>query len=512
MFEHLPKIHLSQTPDMSNVANIDIGCIPMVVHMKRRGMCLDIPYLREVGSQFAARSKEIHKQIVSEIGPNRMQDFEMRMGMHKDPVKEEYTAGEVNVNEDPGDLDKDGEESKNKKNKGDTQDDDIVVDGLNLNSSQHVSKVLFEVLGLSTDSLAKTSTGQISTGKSNLTILKDLSPVVKLIIERKELEKLRLTYVEGLIERIVHHPKGSDCPVCGWTHKEPVNKLHPTIGTVMTDTGRCNCTNPNLQNIPARTKEGKAIRAAFIPEPGYRFTTNDYSQIELRVLAGESRDPFMMSIYKRQLDIHLMTTLKMFGYPEGTNPATIEDFDGKRSGAKTINFGIVYGLSAKGLQAALALRGIIKTEKECQDMIDAWFGAYVNVPKLMDFYRKMAKTYGLTWTSFGRTRIIPQVWSKSYVARSSGLRKATNTPIQGTSADMTKIAMRNVHDFYQLQDTSWGAYHNIVIHDEMINELPEDKDLQWSCDITGYIMENVIEGYPVPLVADGKPLAYRWVK
>jgi DNA polymerase-1 len=146
-------------------------------------------------------------------------------------------------------------------------------------------------------------------------------------------------------------------------------------------------------------------------------------------------------------------------------------------------------------------------------MIASWFDAYPNVRRLLDYYVNMLRSTGMVWTAYGRPRLIPEIYSRQYVVRASGIRKSGNTPIQGTAADKAKIAMRNVHDYFQHQATHLGVFHNVVIHDELVQEVPEDGDLQEMVEITGWIMENVLEeGYGVPLVADGKVLEWRWKK
>lgn len=521
MFSHLPAIGLRDRPDPANVRAIDIGVIPMLIHMNRRGMALDLPYLRELGSQFSARAAEIRKQLISSIPYDKLQEFEYRFGLQSGNATDTSTDFTRKVTDD-GDLESTDVEpetedpepaSTERKYIDSPRETDVNVNGINLGSSQQVALLLFDVLGLDKKvELATTKTGdKISTGKKNLDALKPHSELVSLLLDYKELTKLRTTYCEGLPKQAVFHPRSSSCPVCGWRHYTDIWKLHPTVGTTQAATGRMNCTNPNLQNIPARTKNGQQIRAAFIPEPGYRLLTADYAQIELRWLANESGDPFMRSIYEQGKDIHVATTLEMYGYPPNADTKAIPDFDSLRRGAKTINFGIVYGLSDLGLQSALSLSGVHKRRHECKTMIRKWFDTYKFVEKLIAYYKRICDTYAMTWTAFGRPRLIPEIRSTHYRVRAEGYRKAGNHPIQGSAGDGMKIAARNLHDYFQNQDPDLGVYHNMLIHDESLNEVPEDKDTGKILDLVTFIMESAVE-IEVPIVADGKVLKDRWVK
>jgi DNA polymerase-1 len=284
----------------------------------------------------------------------------------------------------------------------------------------------------------------------------------------------------------------------------PKNQPTPTYFT------RDYSDNPNLQNIPARTKTGQQIRASFIPELGYKLLTADYAQIELRWLANESGDPFMRSIYDQGKDIHVATTLEMYGYPSDTDTKTIPDFDSLRRGAKTINFGIVYGLSDLGLQSALSLSGVHKKRHECKTMIKKWFATYPYVEKLISYYKRICDKYAMTWTAFCRPRLIPEIRSTFYRVRSEGYRKAGNHPIQGSAGDLMKIAARNLHDYFQNQ-ARLDVYHNMLIHDESLNEVPENKDTKAMLDAVMFIMESAVQ-IQVPIIADGKVLEGRWVK
>lgn len=270
---------------------------------------------------------------------------------------------------------------------------------------------------------------------------------------------------------------------------------------------------PNLQNIPKRSKIGKRIRAAFIPQPGMKWVSADFSQIELRILAHYSNDPYMRHIYEIGGDIHSMTAMKAFGISDEEfktfDAAQLKEFeDYKRLPCKNVNFGIVYGLTAKGLQAQLALSGIYWTEEQCQDFIDKWFAVFTGVHPYMKQQEYRALTYGYNWDLWGRVRWYSGIHSVHRRVVAEALREAGNMPIQASSAGLTKYTMA------LMDERDCTLYVNglnfnplLTIHDEVIYEAEEEiaEDL---LALNLGLMSSAIE-LRVPVAADGK-VKERW--
>lgn len=270
---------------------------------------------------------------------------------------------------------------------------------------------------------------------------------------------------------------------------------------------------PNLQNIPKRSKIGKRIRAAFIPQPGMKWVSADFSQIELRILAHYSNDPYMRHIYEIGGDIHSMTAMKAFGISDeefkAFDASQLKEFeDYKRLPCKNVNFGIVYGLTAKGLQAQLALSGIYWSEEQCQDFIDKWFAVFTGVHPYMKQQEYRVLTYGYNWDLWGRVRWYPGIHSVHRRIVAEALREAGNMPIQASSAGLTKYTMA------LMDERDCTLYVNglnfnplLTIHDEVIYEAEEEiaEDL---LALNLSLMSSAIE-LRVPVLADGK-VKDRW--
>lgn len=274
------------------------------------------------------------------------------------------------------------------------------------------------------------------------------------------------------------------------------------------------CVTGNCQNIPKRSKIGKRIRAAFIPQPGMKWVSADFSQIELRILAHYSNDPYMRHIYDIGGDIHSMTAMNAFGVSQAEYAAYDEaqkkDFeDYKRLPAKSVGFGLVYGMTAKGLQAQLALTSIYWTEEECQDFIDKWLGVFVNVLPWMKQQEYRALTYGFVWDLWGRVRWCPGIHSAHKRIIAEALREAGNMPIQASSAGLTKYTMALMEQrdrtMYDIDEARYNPL--LTIHDEVIYEAEEEiaEDL---LALNLGLMSSAIE-LRVPVAADGK-VKERW--
>lgn len=316
-----------------------------------------------------------------------------------------------------------------------------VGEEFNINSTQQLGKILFEKLKLPV--YKKTKTGY-STDSDILEKLLQEHPVIEKILEYRSLVKLNSTYVEGLIPYI----------------NAKTQRIHSYFHQTITATGRISSTEPNLQNIPTRVEQGKQIRKAFNTKGGRIFIDADYSQIELRVLAHISKDKHMIDAFKNNEDIHKQAASKVLGIP--IEKVTKE----QRSEAKAVNFGIVYGISDYGLAQQLGI-----SNKKAKEYIKQYLEKYNGVKAFMDNIVEKAKEDGYVETLFHRRRYIPELKSNNYMIRQFGSRAAMNTPIQGTAADIMKIAMINV--FNKLQEENLDAKLVLQIHDELIIECNE---------------------------------------
>lgn len=312
----------------------------------------------------------------------------------------------------------------------------------NINSPKQLGIVLFEKLQLPNEK--KTKTGY-STSAEVLDKLAPDHPIVADVLEYRQLSKLKSTYADGLINFI-----------------EQDGKIHTTFNQTITATGRLSSTDPNLQNIPIRIELGKLIRKVFLPEQGHLFVDSDYSQIELRVLAHLSDDEKLIAAFKNGQDIHRSTASLVFDTPFD------EVTDIQRRNAKAVNFGIVYGISAFGLANDLNIG-----RKEAQAYIDSYFEKYPKIKAFLDKTVSEAKEKGYIKTMFGRIRPIPELSSSNFMQRQFGERVAMNSPIQGTAADIIKIAMIRVHD--RLLKENLKSKLILQVHDELLIETAEDE-------------------------------------
>ncbi len=340
-----------------------------------------------------------------------------------------------------------------------------VGEEFNINSTQQLGKILFEKLKLPV--YKKTKTGY-STDSDILEKLLQEHPVIEKILEYRSLVKLNSTYVEGLIPYI----------------NAKTQRIHSYFHQTITATGRISSTEPNLQNIPTRVEQGKQIRKAFNTKGGRIFIDADYSQIELRVLAHISKDKHMIDAFKNNEDIHKQAASKVLGIP--IEKVTKE----QRSEAKAVNFGIVYGISDYGLAQQLGI-----SNKKAKEYIKQYLEKYNGVKAFMDNIVEKAKEDGYVETLFHRRRYIPELKSNNYMIRQFGSRAAMNTPIQGTAADIMKIAMINV--FNKLQEENLDAKLVLQIHDELIIECNE-KIKEKVKEILQDCMENAVK-LDVPL-------------
>jgi len=349
-------------------------------------------------------------------------------------------------------------------------------DGFNINSPKQLGELLFEQLGLPKSK--KTKTGY-STDNEVLEQLLDKHPVVPLIIEYRQAQKFKSTYIEGLLNLI--SPK--------------TGRIHSTFNQAVTSTGRISSTEPNLQNIPIRTDYGRNIRKAFVAKnDDYVLVDADYSQIELRVLAHLSGDPTLIDAFLNGEDIHTRTAAEVFDIPIDEVTST------QRSAAKAVNFGIVYGISDFGLSQNISV-----SRKKAAEYIEKYFEHYGKVKAFMDACVTLAKAQGFVTSILGRRRDIPEIKSSNFNIRSFGERIAMNTPVQGSAADIIKLAMLNV--FNELKTVSIRARLILQVHDELIIEAHKD-DAHKASEILTRTMENVMQ-LVVPLVVEAK-IGHSW--
>ena len=340
----------------------------------------------------------------------------------------------------------------------------------NISSPQQLGRVLFEEMKLPAP--VKYGKGKvISTAADVLEELAEAHEVVRLVLEYRQLCKLKGTYVDAL-------PALID-PATG--------RLHTSFHQTGAATGRLSSSNPNLQNIPVRTELGREIRAAFVPREGWKLVAADYSQIELRLLAHMSRDPLLVEAFRNGEDIHTRTAAEVLGIP----PLMVTP-DARRS-AKAVNFGIVYGISAFGLAAQL---GISRGEAEAY--IRNYFARYAGVRKFIDATIAEVRKTGVTRTLFGRERPIPDINSRNPNARGFAERTAVNSPLQGTAADMIKLAMVRIQS--QLETGRYRSAMLLQVHDELLFESPPE-EVQALSAMVKLEMERVCR-LDVPLLVD----------
>ncbi len=338
----------------------------------------------------------------------------------------------------------------------------------NINSTKQLGEVLFEKKKLPV--IKKTKSGY-STDVDVLEKLRKEDPIIEELLEYRQLMKLNSTYVEGLKPYI--NPK--------------TQRIHSFFHQTITATGRISSTEPNLQNIPTRFELGKQVRKIFEPEPGKVYIDADYSQIELRILAHISQDKHMIQAFKNDEDIHKQAASKVFKTP--IDEVTKE----QRSSAKAVNFGIVYGISDFGLAEQLGIG-----RKQAKQYIDEYLTEYQGIKSYMDSITEQAKNKGYVETLFHRRRYIPELQAKNYMVRQFGARAAMNTPIQGTAADIMKIAMINV--YRRIQEEGLKAKIVLQVHDEMMIETPKE-EIEQIKQILKHEMETAVS-LNVPLIAE----------
>jgi len=346
---------------------------------------------------------------------------------------------------------------------------ELAGERFNINSPKQLAVVLFTKLGLPSPP-ARGKTKSVSTAQDVLEFLAEKHEVPKLVLEYRHLSKLKSNYVDAL-------PLLADVD----------SRVHTTFQSAATATGRLSSINPNLQNIPIRTELGRKIRAAFIAAPGTELLSADYSQIELRLLAHFSGDPLLIRAYAEEIDIHTLTASEVFGVPvEGMDKET-------RNRAKAVNFGIVYGISAFGLAAQLGI-----PQAEAKAYIERYFARYKGVQAFIEKTLAQTRREGSVRTMFGRLRPIPDIESRNPNQRGFAERTAINTPLQGTGADLIKLAMISLD--HKLTERKMKTRMVLQVHDELLFEIPANEKDEAAALVRAE-MEGVVK-LKVPLVAD----------
>jgi DNA polymerase-1 len=472
-------IQIPGHPDPANIQKLDLLPVEQIRRMHRVGVAIDREHLWTLSTSLESRKTELRKDIASYVPSDRL---------------EEFVAA---------------------------SSDDLT---LNVESAAQIATLLFTWLGVGKERrLKRTKSGtRISTGKKQLEGLKRDHPVIPLILEYREASKLKSTYADKLPRIARLHKRGPCCSLCGLGHVTSHWRIHTTILTTRTDTGRLASKNPNLQNIPTRTKLGREIRKAFISTPGRRLVSRDYSQIELRLLAHCAQEPNMLRIFRANGDIHLDTAMRAFNI---SDPKLV-DPNLHRAPCKNVNFGIVFGLMADGLydlmMVTFATAGLAVpdwlTLEWCERFIEKWFDLYPLVRAFMELLYYRARRFGIEWTPLGRVRRVPETRSCHERVRAAGLRQAGNMPIQGFAADTFKIGMGRAEHWLE-NARAEGVYAEALlpVHDELLLEADED----WADEVgefVGYEMTQALtdietgEDYcRVPILSDGHSMT-EWKK
>ena len=491
-------------PSFANTQALDRLPMPTIEDMMRLGVAIDIPYLSTLAEEMRDTMEDLSAKVRRRVPSDKLAEF----------------LGNVDDTDDAEDT---GE--------GDTAPVSV-ASRFKVTSPEQVAWFLFDTLGIGKGKqLVTTPDGsRISTGKKQLEALKQEHEAIQEILAFREVHKLYTTYVLKLPRIARHHPKGRHCPVCGHTHRESSNRVHTTIVATRTDTGRLAGRRPNLMNIPIRSPMGARVRAAFVPSYGMSMVGADYSQIELRILASESADPFMMQCFLEGRDIHAESTLEAMGIRDkvafdpkskaihaivpGATLPTIQEFMTMRAGMKNANFGIVYGITWMGLQAQLVLIGIYWSKEQTIAFIEeTWHKVFAAIRPYMREQEYRARKYGFTWDLMGSVRYIHGIRSAVKRVVAESVRQAGNMPIQSAGSAFLKIAMWTLRGVYErFRDDGYEVNFLMPVHDEIVSEC----DTAIAEELKAATVECMarVNDYTqllVPVAAEGK-VTSRWTK
>jgi DNA polymerase-1 len=399
---------------------VELPLVPVLAQMELAGIAVDLPYLAELGRELQGRLGELEAEIYAHVGH-----------------------------------------------------------AFNINSTHQLSDILFNELHLQTKNRrGKTKTGHISTGVDVLEELRGTHPIIELILEHRQLQKLKSTYVDALQTLVDPH----------------TGRVHTTFNQTVASTGRLSSSDPNLQNIPIRSEIGKRVRRAFRARPGYLLLSADYSQIELRVLAHMTGDPTLLEAFAKGEDPHAVTAAEVLGIP--LERVTSDN----RRVAKMINFGVLYGMSDYGLAERTGLPG-----SEASAFIQRYFERFSTVKEFQERVIRSAERNGYAETLLGRRRYFPEIHSRLYAVRQAAVRATINAPIQGSASDIVKIAMIRVAEFLERQAPDVQML--LQVHDELLLEGPPD-ELPRIAPTVADIMTQAID-LRAPLHVDLK-LGHNW--
>lgn len=407
-----------KTDGLQKIYDLEISLIPALERMEKRGVKVDVAYLKDLSKKYHKTVEQLEKDIYKHAGSE-----------------------------------------------------------FNINSPKQLGEVLFDTLQLTAKGMKKTAGGARSTKESELNKLKDSHPIIADILEYRELSKLLSTYIDSIPKLVDEN-----------------SRVHTRFLSVGAATGRMASIDPNLQNIPIKTELGRAIRNAFVADEGFSFVSFDYSQFELRVAAFLSGDEKLISIFKEGLDIHSAVSSQVFKVPLS------EVTSDMRRKAKVINFGILYGMGVTALRANLG-----STKEEAETFLHEYFNTYPTLAEFMEKVRVTTKELGYTTTLFGRRRYLPEIKSHLPFIHASAERMAVNAPIQGTQADLIKVALVRVDEYIRREKLEDKVYLLIQVHDELDCEIHESVRDKVVKDIKK-IMESVLtieESKGVPIVANG---------
>jgi DNA polymerase-1 len=402
---------------------------------------------------------------LEKAGPYAAEDADVTLGLHQhlwpqleriEPLKKLYQELEIplipvlmriehtGVRLDVDNLHKQSREIAQRLLELEQEAHDVAGQPFNLGSPKQLQEILFDKFQLPV--IKKTPKGQPSTAEDVLQELALSYPLPRLIMEHRAISKLKSTYTDKLPLQV----------------NEKTGRVHTSYHQAIASTGRLSSADPNLQNIPIRTAEGRRIRQAFVAPPGYRIVAADYSQIELRIMAHLSGDEGLLNAFSEGLDIHRATAAEVFGV------ALDQVEDNQRRSAKAINFGLIYGMSAFGLARQLGIG-----RNAAQQYVDRYFARYPGVKDFMDNTRKQAAKQGYVETVYGRRLYLPEINQRNQQRRQAAERTAINAPMQGTAADIIKRAMLAVDHW--LHNTEQDACMIMQVHDELVFEVAEDR-------------------------------------